>query len=55
MNLAGEDANTKLVDIVALSDVGVEKKVDDKLATADILAKSFHSLTNVCNSVKNQS
>ena len=45
MNLAGEDANTKLVDIVALSDVGVEKKDDDKLVTAD----SYQSLPATCN------
>ena len=55
MILLLEDANTKLVAIAALSDVGVEKKVDVKLVTADSLAKSFHSLTNFCNSVKTQS
>ena len=38
MTLAVEDANPKLVDVVAFADVDIEEKDDVMLATADILA-----------------
>ena len=33
-----EDANSKLVDVVAFADVEIEESVDDRLVTADSLA-----------------
>ena len=43
MTLAIEDANSKLVDVVVVADIDVERR----LVTA--LTSTFHSLARVCN------
>ena len=43
MTLAIEDANSKLVDVVVVTDIDVERR----LVTA--LTSTFHSLARVCN------